>query len=224
VQVNQSVFIYNNATQSFPVNISISLYNDGSLEQIPYNPIVLSTGIINITPSSITISPQKPVAGDIFSVSFVLTDTGTSAASTVTATALVPQGFTPYGSKSVFVGDMQVDSQTPVTITLTANSTLKNGTYNIPVQINYLNSLRQNLSATIFVPVVINASSGTFNAIAAAKNLSRGSAGSFLVVLVMFIIIIVLLVLFLRERKSHRKMKDDYKRTNDLRNRNSKVK
>jgi hypothetical protein len=224
VKVNQSVFIYNNATQSFPVNISISLYNDGSLEQIPYNPIVLSTGIINITPSSITISPQKPVAGDIFSVSFVLTDTGTSAASTVTATALVPQGFAPYGSKSVFVGDMQVDSQTPVTITLTANSTLKNGTYNIPVQINYLNSLRQNLSATIFVPVVINASSGTFNAIAAAKNLSRGSASGFLVILIMFIIIIVLIVLFLRERKSHRKMKDDYKRTNDLRNRNSKVK
>jgi uncharacterized membrane protein len=225
VQVSQRVFIYKNATQSFPINLSISLYNGTSLEQLSYNPIALSTGIINITPSSVTISPQTPTSGSIFSVSFVLTDIGTSSASAVTATALVPQGFEPYGSRSVFVGDMQVDSQTPVTITLTANSMLKGGSYNIPVEINYLNSLRQNLSTTIMVPVQIVATAGTFNALSgAARSYSRtGSTGGFLAIpIIMAIVIIILLFLFLRERKSHHKVKDEYRRAKELRERHSK--
>ncbi len=145
VNLGESVFIYSNASQSFPMNFSISLYNGTQIEQIAYNPIVLSSGIINITPSSVTISPQKPTAGGIFSISLVLTDVGTAGASTVTVTPLPTAGFEAYGSNSTFVGDMQADVQTPVTLTLTSLTSLKAGNYVIPVRINYLNNLRQNL-------------------------------------------------------------------------------
>lgn len=218
VPLNEKVFVYSNATQSFPINLSISLYNGTSLEQIADNPIVLSSGIINITPSSITISPQTPTAGSIFSMSFVLTDVGTAKASAVTATALVPKGFEPYGSNSTFVGDMQVDSQTPVTLTLTSQSSLHSGNYVIPVRINYLNDLRENLSTVMDVPVSVGAGTSTFNALGMAVR-TYGSRGSTFAILpiILVVIIIVLLFLYLRERKSHNKLKNDNRRAKDSR-------
>lgn len=210
VNLNEKVFVYSNATQSFPINLSISLYNGSSLEQISDNPIVLSSGIINITPSSTTLSPTVPTAGSIFSISFVLTDVGTSKASAVTATAITPTGFSPYGSNSVFVGDMQVDSQTPVTLTLTSASSLKNGNYIIPVRLNYLNDLRQNLSTTIYVPVQMGASALTFNALSSTArkfSSSNRSGGGILITVILAIAVIVLSVLFLRERGQHKRLK-----------------
>lgn len=214
VNLGESVFIYSNASQSFPMNFSISLYNGTQIEQIAYNPIVLSSGIINITPSSVTISPQKPTAGGIFSISLVLTDVGTAGASTVTVTPLPTAGFEAYGSNSTFVGDMQADVQTPVTLTLTSLTSLKAGNYVIPVRINYLNNLRQNLSTTVEVPVAVGGSASTFNALSAAARQygsSRGST-SLILVAVLAIVAIVFIVLFLRERKGYKLLKDEHKR------------
>jgi FtsH-binding integral membrane protein len=196
------------------MNFSISLYNGTQIEQIAYNPIVLSSGIINITPSSVTISPQKPTAGGIFSISLVLTDVGTAGASTVTVAPLPTAGFEPYGSNSTFVGDMQADVQTPVTLTLTSLTSLKAGNYVIPVRINYLNNLRQNLSTTVEVPVAIGGSASTFNALSAAARQygsSRGSA-SLILMVALAIVAVVFILLFLRERKGYMLLKDEHKR------------
>ena len=46
--VNESLFIYSNASQTFPVNLSISLYNGSNLEQLAPSIAVLSSGIINM--------------------------------------------------------------------------------------------------------------------------------------------------------------------------------
>ncbi len=213
IELPQSVFIYSNASQSFPMNFSINLYNGTTIEQIAYNPIVLSSGIINITPSSLTLSPTKPTPGGIFSISFVLTDIGTAGASTVTVAPLPPRGFESYGSNSTFVGDMQADVQTPVTLTLISNTTLKAGNYIIPVRINYLNNLRQNLSTTVDVPVAIGAGPSTFNALSgstARYTTSRGSSTIMLIVLIALVIAFVLL--FLRERGLHKKLKAEHKK------------
>jgi hypothetical protein len=205
VLINESVFVYENATQSFPINLTISLYNGTSLEQINKNPIVLSTGIINLTPSSITLSPTNPTPGSIFSISFVLTDVGTSKASAVTAMPLLPNGFTNYGSNSTFVGDMQVDTQTPVTLTLQAGNTLKGGTYTIPIKIGYLNSLRENLSTIVDVPVVITgiAAFNASNTITYRRHAAGG--GIFLILIILLIVIIVVAFLVLRNRKKSKK-------------------
>jgi hypothetical protein len=207
--VTESLFVYRNASQSFPINLNISLYNGTSLEQISDNPIALSTGIINLSASSITLSPLSPTAGSIFSISFVLTDVGTTGASALTATALTPQGFASYGSNSVFVGDIQVDTQTPVTLTLTANSLLKDGTYTIPVRLSYLNSLRQNLSTVVDVPVALTAAFST-NALGGNTTTHiRGSAtrsgGGGIIILILIILVIVFVYLYWKERKKRAK-------------------
>ena len=213
VNIGESVFIYRNASQSFPINFSISLYNGTTIEQIAYNPIVLSGGIINITPSSITLSPQKPSAGGIFSISFVLTDVGTAGASAVTVAALPTAGFEAYGSNSTFVGDMQADVQTPVTLTLTSTASLKAGNYVIPVRINYLNNLRQNLSTTVNVPVAIAGSASTFNALTGAARQYGSSRGyATLTIPILAILAIAFLLLFLRERGMHRLLKAEHKK------------
>ena len=206
VNVVERVFVYSNATQSFPINLTISLYNGTSIEQIADNPIVLSSGIINITPASITLSPTNPTSGSIFSISFVLTDIGTAKAAAVTATLLPVSGFAAYGSNSVFVGDMHVDTQTPVTLTLTSTSSLKSGNYTIPVRINYLNNLRQNLSTVIDVPVDISGSS-TFNAIAAASKFSKSKSSISIVTIILVALIIVLIVVIYSRERHHRKLR-----------------
>ncbi len=225
VNITQSVFVYSNATQSFPINLSISLYNGLTIEQIADNPIVLSSGIINITPSSTTLSPQVPTPGSIFSISFVLTDIGTTGASGVTATPLPPLGITDYGQNSTFVGGMQVDTQTPVTLTLTSQSSLKPGNYIIPVRINYLNNLRQNLSTTIRVPVTFAGSSAsTFNALSAgATRYATAREGSGLLTIILALGLIVFIVLYLIERGKHKKLKEEHKRLKDISTKNLKT-
>jgi hypothetical protein len=140
-----------------------------------------------------------PSPGAIFSISLVLTNTGTSPASAVTAAVVPVKGFVPYGGNSVFVGSIAADSQSPVTLTLTASRSVQNGIYQIPVQIDYLNSLRQNVSQEITVPVQMAAAS--INATTFIRSSSRLSTGGGLIALVMLIIIVILLILYYRERK-----------------------
>ena len=213
--VKEQVFVYNNATQSFPVNLSISFYNGSSLEQLAINPVALASGIINITPSSTTLSPSSPTAGSIFSISLVLTNVGTSKASAVTATALAPTGFSPYGSASTFVGDIQTDTQTPVTLTLITQSSVKPGNYTIPVRISYLNNLRQNLSTTIDIPVEITATMAS-NSISRAKT-ARSLGGSGIIGLILIIVIIAVFVLYLMERGKHKKLQEEHRKLKSLR-------
>ena len=168
-------------------------------------------GIINITPSGITLSPTTPTVGSIFSVSFILTDVGTAGASAVTVTPLPPIGIAPYGSNSVFVGDMSVDTQTPVTVTFRASASATSGTYKIPVMVSYLNSLRENQSTTINVPVAME-SSTTSNMLRVGSSgsvvySSRAGVTRFLLPAVLVIVIIVLAFLYIRERRRARKHK-----------------
>ncbi len=205
--MNVSAFVYRNATQSFPLNVSVSLYNGTKPVQMLSSIQMLSTGIINMTPSSITISPISPTPGSIFSASFILTDIGTVGASAVTATALPPAGISAYGSNSVFVGDMAADTQTPVTITLLASGSLASGAYNIPIRINYLNNLRQNQSAMINVPLRIAAGSNlTRNGTSGFRTTgSKTSTGFPLFEIVLVLIIFALLILYNNERKKARR-------------------
>ncbi len=209
-QVNVTAFVYRNASQSFTMNVSIDMFNGTKPVQILKPVQLLSTGIINMTPSSITLSPTVPTAGSIFSASFVLTDIGTAGASAVSVVAMPPTGFTNFGSNSTFVGDMAVDTQTPVTITLLANHTLQAGTYHIPVRINYLNNIRQNLSTTIDVPVTIGGTLGPQTSGAGSGPVTvRAGSGGVLVLLILFLILVVAALGYLlyKERKRTRKAK-----------------
>ncbi|MDE1865867.1 MAG: hypothetical protein KGH94_04495 [Candidatus Micrarchaeota archaeon] len=211
-RVNENLFI-NSSSQTFPVNVSASLYNGTKLMQIADSLTVLSSGIINLTPSGITVSPTTPTPDSIFSISFVLTDLGTSSASAVTATVIPPPGLDVFGSNSVFVGSMQVDSQTPVTLTLSATS--RTGNYTVPIRVTYLNNLRQEKNITIDVPVSVggsflssNSSSGRGNLVVTGPNgtqVYRKSSGGGLIILILGVLVVVLAALYWRERGRNRK-------------------
>lgn len=207
VALNESIYVLKNATQAFPINITANFYNGSALGQIADKIMFLSSGVIDISQSGMTVSPQVPTPGSIFSVSFVLTDVGTSGASAVTATSVPPSGISAFGTDSTFVGDMAVDSQTPVTLTLLASRTLKSGNYTVPIKINYLNSLRQNKSTTIYVPIQIGAANLTAlgSGAPAGKGVVAKRSGGGLLVLILLAVVIVLIFLLYRERKSHHK-------------------
>lgn len=203
-QINEKVFMFSTAAESFPLNVSIDMYNGTSPVQLLKTMPMLSTGIINITSSSMTLSPQSPTVGSIFSISMILTDTGTAGATAVTLTPLPPQGITSYGSGSVFVGDMSVDTQVPSTITMSSNVSMKAGSYTIPIRLSYLNSLRENLSEVINVPVTLGSSGLSANLIrsgAAGTYAVRYQNGGFPWLLVILIVIVILVVLWYANRK-----------------------
>ncbi|MEM3839229.1 MAG: hypothetical protein QXF01_01480 [Candidatus Micrarchaeaceae archaeon] len=201
VLLSQSLYVSRNASQDFQANLTIDYYNGTSLSQFSNSTQLLTVGIINITSSGLTLSPPVPSPGSIFSISLVLTNTGTSAASAVAASAAQTQGFSSYGSNSVFVGSIGADSQVPVTLTLVASPSLRSGLYKVPIRINYLNSLRQNISEEIPVSVQL-AAANAFNATYQNAQKYHASGGGFIVI-ILLVIIVVLLALYYRERKKN---------------------
>lgn len=208
--VNVRTFVFSDASQTFPLNVSVQLYNGTSPVQILNTFPTLSTGTINLTASSVTFSPTNPIAGSIFSISMILTDTGTASASAVAVTPIPPRGISVYGSNSVFVGDMSVDTQVPVTLTLVANASLK-GTYEVPLVVSYINGIRQTINTTIEVPV-------TFSAALPANAFNTGSSGvyvtgngstytlhrsgsGFVEIVAGIIIIVAVVVLYLKRKR-----------------------
>ncbi len=213
MRLNESIFVYTNASQSFPLNITGSMYNGTSLMQVSDSIPVLATGTANLTASDIALAPQIPVAGSIFSISFVLTNIGTSAAQAVTLRPKYSGNFTAVGAGSVFVGDIEPDTQTPVTLTFTAAKSLKAGTYTMPIDINYLNSLRQNKSVELSMRISIAAQGGAANYSPAAAGARRATAdrGSaiplYLVSIVVAVIALALLALHVSRRRSSKRHK-----------------
>lgn len=192
--------ISRNATLTFPVNITAVYYNGSSIGEVGSDKTALSAGLVSMSSSSFATAPSAPTAPGVFSLSFILTDIGTSGASAVTVTPLLPQGIIPYGTNSVFVGDISMDTQTPVTISLIAGKDAKSGSYNVPIRINYLNSLRQNVTAWANTSVVLAPAS--INSSASGVYIRQGgSAGSGLLTIILVIIVVVLLAMLWRERK-----------------------
>lgn len=201
--INATVFVSRNASiESFPFNVSTTFYNGNDLEQVVNSTSLIPAGTIALQTSGLTLSPSSTSPGNIFSVSFVLTNIGTSGASAVTVYALPSNSFSAFGTNPVYVGDIGSDAQSPVTVTLTTGRTTRIGNYSIPLKINYLNGLRQNISEMVSVPVQVFASAnGTFpgSGTSGAKiRTSKGGPG--ILILIMAIIIIVLAVLLVRER------------------------
>lgn len=132
------------ATTSTTMQISIKYYDEsGNIYQESRSVGVLSQGMIELKVIDTTILPEKPSQGQIFSVTITLTNVGTITASSVTAIPQLPQGFRMFGSKSVFVGDMQVNVPTTFTLSIQTLNTTKPQTYEIPVAVTYYDNLRE---------------------------------------------------------------------------------
>jgi hypothetical protein len=116
---------------------------------------VVSRGIIDIKVTDFTTIPERPSPGQIFSVTVTLTNMGTITASAVTATPVQTQNIRVFGSRSIFIGDMQVNSPTTFTVTLITSNNTSPGRYEIPIQLTYYDNLRTLYTVNISIPVLI---------------------------------------------------------------------
>ncbi len=214
--INKSVFVSFNASQFFPLNVSANFYNGTKLGQVYNNIMLLSSGVINLTPSSMTISPVAVSPGGIFSVSFVLTNFGTESATTATVTASQPEGISPFGSNSVFVGTISQGGQVPVTLSFTVSNHTAPGEYEIPIKVDYLNSLRSSLSTEVNNVSINVIGSQQFNSsshnssspvIIRRSAAAGGSTSGGILVPVLAITTIVFFVLYIMERRKKRNVK-----------------
>jgi uncharacterized repeat protein (TIGR01451 family) len=144
------------ATTSTIMQMNIKYYDEsGNLYQESRSVGMLSQGIIELKVIDTTILPEKPSPGQIFSITITITNVGTITASSVSALPQLPEGFRMFGSKSVFVGDMQVNVPTTFTLSIQALNTTRPQKYSIPVTVTYYDNLRElhslNLNLTVDV-------------------------------------------------------------------------
>jgi hypothetical protein len=111
--------------------------------------------MIDIKVTDFSVIPEQITPGRIFSITGTITNIGTITASAVTATPHLPEGFIMFGSRSVFIGDMQVNTPTTFTLSIQATNATKPNSYQIPVELSYNDNLRNPLSTTLSVPVDI---------------------------------------------------------------------
>lgn len=143
------------ASPSAAIQVDLSYYIEGTLFHETRGIGIISRGIIDIKVTDFTIIPERPSPGQIFSITVTLTNQGTITASAVTATPIVTQNIRVFGSRSVFIGDIQVNSPSTFTITLITSNSTPPGRYEIPIQITYYDNLRTLYTVNISIPVLI---------------------------------------------------------------------
>ncbi len=205
ISLNERLYVAENQSdQSTPLNVTVNFYNGNQLEQISSTHTLLASGIINMTASGFTTSPSVISPPGVFSVSFILTNIGTSGATAVMVTPLPPKGFTVYGSNSTFVGSVGINAQTPVTVSFITSNAVRSGEYTIPIKISYLNNLRQNITKWANTTVSVGAPSALNGTRVAQFRTSSPGGGSGIIILVLIIIIAALAFLLYSERKKRR--------------------
>ena len=198
--ITASLFVSRNASiVSFPFNLTATYYDSGNLEQSANSTSLVPIGTISLQSSDLTLSPTTTTPGGIFSISFVLTNLGTSTASAVTVSAMPVSGFEQYStSGSLYIGEISSDQQAPATVTLVTDANTKTGTYTIPLKIGYMNSLRQNVTSYMNVSVTVVSANYTAGVTVRRKSSGNGDFAAGLIAGV----IVVLAIGFLLYRRS----------------------
>jgi len=141
--VDAKVFDPPTSTASTILQANIKYYDtQNNLKQEIRSIGLLSQGLIDLQMVDFSVLPEKPTIGQIFSVTVTLTNIGTIVSSAVIATPNLPPGFKMFGSKSIFIGDMQVNVPTTFTLSILISNVTKPGTYQIPVELTYFDNLR----------------------------------------------------------------------------------
>ncbi len=174
----------------------------------------LTPGYINLSTVSTTVLPATPLKGEIFSITSTLENIGSVTADAVTVTPKPPKGITVVGQNSTFIGDIQAYTPTAVTFSFTASPMLASGTYNIPVELQYVNNINQKLNKTLYYTVAVGGSaSGNTIAATGYGNYTRYSAargspiGIILIIVIVVIIAIAALYLYQRRKNSKSKVR-----------------
>jgi hypothetical protein len=209
VQLNTSVYL--TVAQLFPIYITGTFFNGSTLNQVSDNTYLMSGGLINLSPSGLTITPSSPTAGSVFSASFELTNTGTTGATSVSVTAMPPSGIAPFTSNYSYVGTISGSGQSSVSLAFTTSNTLGAGTYKIPVKVSYLDGLLNNVSTWANFTVTLNASKTSAAAAGSASRYtttsgSSSSGGSYVIPAILVVAVAALAWLVFKTRRHAKKI------------------
>jgi len=160
--VYAKVFDPPTSTASTVLQANIRYYDSqNNLKQEIRNIGLLSQGLIDLQMVDYSILPEKPTIGQIFSVTVTLTNIGTIVSSAVTATPHPPSDFKMFGSNSIFIGDMQVNTPTTFTLSILISDSTKPGRYHVPIELTYFDNLRNQYSVTRNITVDVYEKSST---------------------------------------------------------------
>ena len=160
--VDAKVFDPPTSTASTVLQANIRYYDSqNNLKQEIRNIGLLSQGLIDLQMVDYSILPEKPTIGQIFSVTVTLTNIGTIVSSAVTATPHPPSDFKMFGSNSIFIGDMQVNTPTTFTLSILISDSTKPGRYHVPIELTYFDNLRNQYSVTRNITVEVYEKSST---------------------------------------------------------------
>jgi hypothetical protein len=163
---------------------------------------MLLRGFIELTLTDVAIIPASPRPNTPFSITITITNVGTSTAYAIYATPILENlPIQPFGSRSVYIGNIDVNTPTTFTINLQLlNTTLTQ--VKLPVVLRYMDNLR-NISEKTF-EITINISPTTSTTTTTTQ--SRGTFISILtspltIISIIAIIVIVSGVLIMRRRR-----------------------
>ncbi|MEM0265032.1 MAG: hypothetical protein QXP13_03485, partial [Candidatus Methanomethylicia archaeon] len=110
---------------------------------------ILLKGFIEITLTDVTIIPSSPRPGSPFSITITITNTGTSTAYATHAIPILENlPIQPFGSRSVYIGNVDVNMPTTFTLNLQLLNTTQSQV-KLPVMLRYMDNLRY-ISNVIF--------------------------------------------------------------------------
>jgi hypothetical protein len=66
-----------------------------------------------------------------------------------------------FGSNSIFIGDMQVNTPTTFTLSILISDSTKSGRYHVPIELTYFDNLRNQYSVTRNITVEVYEKSST---------------------------------------------------------------
>ncbi len=206
VSAPASVYVNAAAPDSSTLQLNIKYFDtNNNLNQETRNFGLLTKGVVDLLLQDASTIPQQPSVGQIFSITGTITNIGTTAANGLEVTPQLGEGFTIFGSQSVFVGDVAVNTPTTFTVTLSASAPVGPGSYMIPLRLTYLDNLRETISSVVTVPVSIVAASNstTTGSGGGTSGQGRASGGSFGLVIPAIVGVIALVAGFLVARRRY---------------------
>ena len=155
-----SVYAPSTVSSSGAISITVSYIDErsGNYESFKLTKSFLLRGLVEIELVDVSVIPEEPSPGQPFSIALTITNIGTSTAYALYAIPLIKSlPLKIYGTKSTYVGNVEVNVPITFTITLMLSREVKEDirSLEIPIILIYMDNLRTIHNVTLTVPVTI---------------------------------------------------------------------
>lgn len=150
------LYITQGAPTSLPLTLRVTYFMQDNVPKQEERQIgVLVKGLVKFEVVDYSVLPERPSPGQVFSITAVVVNVGTSTAMSVSIRPGEVQGFRPFGQTRTFLGDVAVNTPSSVTISMTVLNTTRPGPIQIPLVITYRNQLGESFTESLTIPVVV---------------------------------------------------------------------